>query len=189
MATYINGNAVKVGNIIRYKNEMYKVMTTVVQKPGKGPSYLQAKLRNIIQGNQTEVRFRSDEKVERVFLEQQNMEYLYEDSSGYCFMNSETYEQLNLSKDEVGDVIKFLTPNVKTQVEFLEGKPLSVLVPKVVELKIIETEPPFKGATASGSGKPAKCETGLAISVPNFIETGEVVRIDTEEGKYIERAK
>lgn len=189
MATFINGNAIRVGYIIRYKNEMYKVMTTEVQKPGKGPSYLQAKLRNILQGNQTEIRFRSDEKVERASLEQQNMEYLYQDGSGYCFMNTETYEQLTLAADEVGDALLYLTPNLKVQVEFMDGKPLGVIPPKVVELEIVETEPPMKGATASGSGKPAKCQTGLAISVPNFIEVGEVVRVDTEEGKYLERAK
>ena len=189
MAAYINGNAVKVGHIIRHKNETYKVMTTVVQKPGKGPSYLQAKLRNILQGNQMEVRFRSDEKVERIALEQQNMEFLYEDPSGYCFMNTETYEQLTLPKEDVGDAVNFLTPNLKAQIEFLDGSPINVLLPKVVELKVIETEPPLKGATASGSGKPAKCETGLSISVPNFIEVGEAVKVDTEEGKYLERAK
>ncbi len=189
MANYINGNAIKVGNIIRYKNEMYKVMTTMVQKPGKGPAYTQAKLRNIVLGNQTENRFRSDEKVEKISLEQQNMEFLYEDSSGYVFMNTETYDQLSLPKEEVGSATEYLTSNLKAQIEFFEGKPMGIILPKVVELEIVETEPPLKGATASGSGKPAKCETGLAISVPNFIEVGEVVRVDTVEGKYLERAK
>jgi len=168
---------------------MYKVMHTEVQKPGKGPSYLQAKLRNILQGNQTEIRFRSDERVERISLEQQNMEYLYEDPSGFCFMNTETYEQVTLPKEIVEEVIPYLLPNLKAQMEFLEGKPINILLPKVVDLKIVETEPALKGATVSGSGKPAKCETGLVTSVPNFIETGEVIRVDTESGKYLERAK
>lgn len=189
MATYINGNAVRVGFLIRYKNDIYRVLATEVQKPGKGPSYLQAKLRNIIQGNQTEIRFRSDERVERIAMEQHEMEFLYEDPSGYFFMNTETYDQMSLEKEVVADAVKFLTPNLKVHVEFFEGKPLNVLLPKVVDLKIVETEPPLRGATASGSGKPAKCETGLTVNVPNFIEVGEVVRVDTEEGKYLERAK
>jgi elongation factor P len=189
MATIINGNAIRVGYLIRYKNEIYRVLTTDVQKPGKGPSYLQGKLRNIIQGNQTEVRFRSDERVERIAMEQQEMEFLYEDPSGFFFMNTETYDQISLDKDTVADAVKYLTPNLKVHIEFFEGKPLNVILPKVVVLKIMETEPPMKGATASGSGKPAKCETGLTVNVPNFIEAGEVVRVDTEEGKYLERAK
>ncbi len=189
MAVYINAGQVRAGHIIKYNKQLWRVMSTEYVKPGKGGAYAQMKLRNIIQGNQTEVRLRTEEKVERAALDQVEMEYLYEDSAGQCFMNTETYEQIFLSSDLLEGIMDYLTPNMKVKVEYFEGKPLGVELPRVVELSVIETEPLMKTATVTSSPKPATLETGKVISVPKFINVGDKVRVDTVEGKYLERAK
>ena len=189
MVAYINGNGIRPGYVIKYNDKIYRVMTSEHRTPGKGRAFCQAKLRNLIDGLQTEVKFRADEQVERCSLEQKKMEYLYNDPSGYCFMNCETYEQIFLDEGLLKDRIKFLLPNTRVQIEFYEEKPLGVALPEAVELEVSDTEPPFKGATASGSGKPATLETGLIVTVPNFIEVGEKIKVSTTSGDYLERAK
>lgn len=189
MATYVNGNNVRTGYIIKYNKILYRVMVADHVTPGKGKAFMQLKLRNLLDGTQTDVRLRSDEKVERASLEQQEMEYLYNDSSGHCFMNTSNYEQIYLDEKIIGGIIKFLLPNIKVSVEFYEGNPLGVQLPETVDMKIEETAPPLKGATASGSGKPATLETGLVVTVPQFVEVGEMVRVNTSTGEYSERVK
>ena len=189
MAIFINGNSIKVGYVIKHNNNIYRVMKTGHVTPGKGKAFMQVKLRNMEDGSQTDVRFRASEKVERAVLEQIEMEYLYNDSSGYCFMNTNNYEQIYLDKNIVQDIVNFLLPNLKVFIEYHEGKPMSLKLPETVDLKVIETEPPLKGATATSSGKPATLETGLLLTVPQFIEAGETVRISTTSGEYLERAK
>ena len=157
--------------------------------PGKGRGMVQTKLRNLKTGVGFENRFNSDEKVEKAFLSQHEMVYLYNTDSDYFFMNNKSYEQISLTKDELGDNIYYLVGDVKFMVEFFDDSPVGVEPPKVVELKVVETPPNIKGATASSSGKPATLETGLVVSVPAFVETGETIRIDTTDGKYLERAK
>ena len=189
MVAYINGNGIRPGYVIKYNNKIYRVMTSEHRTPGKGRAFCQVKLRNLIDGLQTEVKFRADEQVERCSLEQMNMEYLYNDPSGHCFMNCETYEQIFLDEGLLKDRIKFLLPNTRVQIEFYEEKPLGVALPEAVELEVSDTEPPLKGATASGGGKPATLETGLVVTVPNFIEVGEKIKVSTTSGDYLERAK
>ena len=189
MASYVSGNGIRVGYVIVYNKELYRVMASEHRTPGNKRAFCQAKLRNLKNGNQTEVKFRADEEVERAELEQATMEFLYEDPSGYCFMNSETFEQIFVESAVMGDVKLYLLPNTKCRVEFHEDKAISVEPPEQVELKIVETDPPLKGATASGSGKPATLETGLVVSVPQFVENGEVVRVSTTSGDYLERVK
>ena len=189
MPTYINGNSIRPGYVIIYNKELWKVMASEHRTPGNKRAFCQAKLRNMTSGNQTEVKFRADEQVERASLEQIDMEFLYQDSSGYCFMNSETYEQLFFDESVVEGVKVYLLPNTNVVVEFHDGKPIGIQPPEIVELIVSDTEPPFKGATASGSGKPATLETGLVVTVPNFIEIGEKVRVSTTSGLYQERAK
>lgn len=189
MANYINGNAVRAGYVIKYNKILYRVMVAEHIKPGKGPAYMQVKLRNLKSETQTEVRLRSDERVERTVLEQVEMEYLYNDSSGYCFMNTANYEQIQLDGKILEGISKFLLPNIKVSVEFHEGNPVGVELPETVDMKIVETAPPLRGATATGSGKPATLETGLVVTVPQFIETGESVRVKTATEEYIERVK
>ncbi|MBI5814165.1 MAG: elongation factor P [Nitrospinae bacterium] len=189
MAVYINAGSIRVGYLIIYDKQLWRVMAAEHVKPGKGGAYAQVKLRNVIQGNQTEVRLRTEEKVERAALEQHEMEYLYEDPAGHCFMNTETYEQIFLSGDILEGTREFLLPNTKVKVEYYDGKPLGVEPPRVVELTVTETSPVMKTATITSSPKPAKLETGLSIMVPQFVATGDKVRVDTMECKYIERVK
>jgi len=189
MAVYISAGQVRVGNIIKYNNNLWRVMSTEYVKPGKGGAYAQMKLRNIIQGNQTEVRLRTEEKVERASLDQVEMEYLYEDSAGQCFMNTETYEQVFLSGGILEGVMEYVIANTKMKIEYYEGKPIGVELPRMVELEVTETDPTMKTATITSSPKPATLETGKVIAVPQFINVGDKIRVDTAEGKYLERAK
>jgi len=189
MANYISGNSIRPGYVIKYNDNLYRVMTAEHRTPGNKRAFLQAKLRNLKDGTQTEVRFRADEQIERAVLEQAEMEYLYHDPSGYCFMNCQTYEQIFFEEAFVEDAKKFLLPNSKVQIEFCDGAPIGVSFPETVDLTVTETDPPMKGATASGSGKPATLETGLVVNVPQFIQIGEVVRVSTTSGQYLERVK
>jgi elongation factor P len=179
----------RVGNIIEFEGALWRVMQVVHVTPGNWRGMVQTKLRNLKVGTQTEHRFRSEDKVERVTLEQHEMEYLFESDGRYTFMNTENYEQIELDGEVLGDAVKYLTPNSKIEVEFHEGTPLGVSLPKTVDLKIVEAAPGIKTATVSNVLKPAKTETGLVVGVPNFINEGDVVTVDTETGEYVGRAK
>jgi elongation factor P len=135
-----------------------------------------------------EHRFSSEDKVEKAMLEEVEMEYLYDDGEYYYFMNTETYEQMHLLKDLLGDATQYLIPQLKVTVEFYEGKPMAVELPATVDMTVVETEPGLKGATVSNVTKPAKLETGLVVQVPPFITEGEKIRVNTSEGTYQERA-
>jgi elongation factor P len=140
-------------------------------------------------GSIVEHRFRSEDRVEQAFLETHEMEYLYSDGTDYFFMNTETFEQIHLPLELLDDSIQYLIPNIKIQVEFYESRPIGIELPPSVELKVVSTEPALRGATVSNVNKPATLETGLVIPVPPFINEGEVIRVDTNEGKYLERVK
>tara|TARA_B100000686_G_scaffold352317_1_gene453867 strand:- start:3541 stop:4113 length:573 start_codon:yes stop_codon:yes gene_type:complete len=189
MANYINGNGIRPGHVIVHNGQLYRVLSAEHRTPGNKRAFMQVKLRNLKDSIQTEVKFRADEQVERAALEQAKMEYLYNDPSGHCFMNQETYEQVFLDDKLIGDVKAYLLPNTIVQVEFHDEKPIGVQPPETVDLTVVETEPPLKGATASGSPKPAKLETGIIVNVPQFITVGEVVRVSTTSGDYQERVK
>ena len=151
-------------------------------------AFIQAKLRNLRTGAMFEHRFRSPDPIEKINVDEVKMEYLYQDGDDYYFMNTENYEQLHLNKDILGEAVNYLTPNLQIQVEFFDGKAVGIELPQTVELKIIETEPGLKSATASSVTKPAKTETGLVVYVPPFINEGETIRVDTAEGAYLSRA-
>ena len=189
MAAYISGNGIRPGFVIVYNKELYRVMKAEHRTPGNLRAFCQAKLRSLKNGTQTEVKFRADEQIERANLEQAEMEYLYSDPAGYCFMDSQTYEQIFMDDDIIADAKQYLLPNTKVKVEFHEGKPIGLELPEIVELTVEDTEPQMKGATASGSGKPATLETGLVVTVPQFVGIGEKVRVSTTSGQYLERAK
>jgi elongation factor P len=174
---------------ILFNKEPYRVVSVQHITPGNWRGMVQTKLKHLKTGSSVENRFRSEDKLEKAHLEQHEMEYLYNDGTDYHFMNSETYEQVALSAEVLGDNTYYLIPNVKFMIEYYNGVPVGVDPPKVVELKIVETAPFMRGATAASSAKPATLETGLVVNVPAFIEAGEVVRVDTAEGKYLERAK
>jgi elongation factor P len=135
-----------------------------------------------------EHRFRSPDPIEKITVDEVQMEYLYQDGDDYYFMNTENYEQIHLKKDTLGDSVDYLTPNLQIKVEFFDGKAVGIELPQTVELTIIETEPGLKSATASSVTKPAKTETGLVVQVPPFINEGERIKVDTAEGVYLSRA-
>ncbi len=189
MAVRINAGSLKVGFHITYEGKLCRVMAMETVKPGKGGAFAQLKLRYVEQGNQTDVRLRTEEKVERAVLEQKEMEYLYEDTSGHCFMDSQTYEQEFLSPDVLGSALDYLLPNTKVSAEYYDGRLIGIELPRMVELTITDTAPVMKTATITSSPKPATLETGLVVSVPQFVESGEKIRVDTAEGKYVERVK
>jgi elongation factor P len=167
---------------------LYTVFSVSHRTPGNLRGFVQAKMRSLRSGSMTENRFSSEDKVEKAIMEQHEMEYLYDDGEYYYFMNIETYEQMHLMKDLLGDATNYLIPNLKLSVEFYEGKPISVELPPTVDMTVVETEPGLKGATVSNVTKPAKMETGLVVQVPPFITEGEKIRVNTSEGTYQERA-
>jgi len=185
----IPATQLRTGMIIKYQNELFRMSQVVHVTPGNWRGMVQTKMRKLSTGTQIENRFRSEDKVERVTLEQHDMEFLYQSGNEYHFMNTENYEQLALDDETLGDSGKFLTPNLKVSVEFYEGKPMGVELPKTVDLTVTETAPGLKSATVTNALKPATTETGLIVPVPNFIETGEVIRVDTTTGEYLSRAK
>ena len=156
-------------------------------KPGKGGAFVRTKLKNLMTGAVIERTFRSGEKADKPDLEEKEMQYLYKDDDGYQFMDMETFEQVFITADQVGESADFLKDGLELTVLYHDNKPISLELPNSVELKIIETKPGVKGDTASGGSKPAKLETGLVVQVPLFLEEGEVLRIDTRTGEYIER--
>jgi elongation factor P len=185
----IPATQLRVGMIIQHQNDLWRVMNVIHVTPGNWRGMVQTKLRNLRSGTQTEYRFRSEDRAERVTLEQQEMEYLYESDGQYHFMNTQNYEQVALADDVLGGAVKYLTPNARIQIEFHEGNPMGVSLPKTVDLKVVETAPGLKSATVTNVLKPATTETGLIVQVPNFISEGDLIRIDTETGEYLSRAK
>ena len=174
--------------VIKFNNELHSVFSMTHRTPGNLRGFVQAKMRNLRSGSMTEHRFSSEDKVEKAILDQQDMEYLYDDGEYFYFMNTENYEQMHLTRELLGDSTEYLIPNLKVSVEFYEGKPIGVELPATVEFTVVETEPGLRGATVSNVTKPAKVETGLVVQVPPFINEGEKIRVDTAEGAYMSRA-
>jgi elongation factor P len=175
------------GMVIKFNNELHSVFSVTHRTPGNLRGFVQAKMRNLRSGSMFEHRFSSEDRVERAVLEEVEMEYMYDDGEYYYFMNTETFEQTHLTKEHLGDGVEYLIPNLKVHVEYYEGKPISVELPATVDMKVIETEPALKGATVSNVNKPAKMETGLVVPVPPFVNQGDVIRVNTAEGSYVER--
>lgn len=184
----IAATQVRPGMVIKFNNELYSIFSMVHRTPGNLRGFVQVKMRSLRTGSMTEHRFSSEDRVERAVLDEYEMEYLYDDGEFYYFMNTESFEQMHLTRDILGDAVDYLIPQLKVNVEFYEGKPMSVELPPTVDMKVMETEPGLKGATVSNVTKPAKMETGLVVQVPPFISEGEMIRISTAEGTYQERA-
>jgi len=183
----VKASDIRPGNALEMDGQVWTVVNTEHVKPGKGPAYTQAKLRNIATGQHVEKRLRGSEEVQATTLDRREMEYLYSETSGAVFMDTETYEQLTVPTDLVGDALQYLKPNTVATVLCHNGNPVSLDLPASVELKITETTPGIKGATATNQLKEATCETGLKTRVPPFIKIGEVVKINTETGEYLGR--
>jgi elongation factor P len=185
----IQATALRRGMLIKKDGELFSVFSAIHKTPGNLRGFVQARLRNLRNGAMGEFRFRSVDMVEKVSLDEHEMEYLYKDANDYYFMNTETYEQTHLNEEVLGDSVLYLIPNIKIKVEFYEGNPIGIDLPASVEMVVVETEPGLKSATASNVNKPAKMETGLIVQVPPFIDIGEKIRVDTNEGKYLERVR
>ena len=183
----IQATQLKKGMCIKHENDLYRVVDAQHKTPGNLRGMVQAKIRNLKTGSISDHRFRSVDMVERAILDESQMEYLYQDGDMYHFMNNETFEQVGLSDDVLGDAVSYLTPNIKLGIEFYEGRPVGIDLPLNVVMRVVETEPAIKGASVSNVGKPAKMETGLVVQVPPFINEGDVIRVDTSTGAYVER--
>ena len=184
----INATDIRKGLIIQVDGELYSVSNFDHITPGKGRAHVQVYMKSLKQGNVIQKRFRSMDKVEDVFLEHREMEYLYQDGEDYCFMDTESYEQITLSKDIVGDSIPFIPLNMKVEISFYENKPVSVTLPASVVLKIVNTDPGVKGNTVTNVFKPATLETGLVVKVPLFVNNEESIKVDTRTGEFLSRA-
>lgn len=176
------------GMIIKHNEQLHAVFSVEHRTPGNLRAFIQAKLRNLRTGAMFEHRFRSADAIDRVIVDEVDMEFLYNDGDDYYFMNPENYEQTPLKKDTLGDAVEYLIPNLQIKVSFFDGVAVGIELPQVVELTVVETEPGLKSATASSVTKPAKLETGLIVQVPPFINEGEKIRVDTAEGAYMSRA-
>ena len=184
----ISATQLRPGMVVKFNNDLYSVFSMTHRTPGNLRGFVQARMRSLKSGTMIEHRFSSEDKVEKAMLEQHEMEYLYDDGEYFYFMNTETFEQMHLTKDTLGDGINYLIPQLKVNIEFYEGKPISVELPPSVEMTVVETEPGLKGATVSNVTKPATMDTGLVVQVPPFINQGEKIRVSTSDGSYQERA-
>lgn len=174
---------------IEIDGEPYVIVQFEFTKPGKGQALYKCKLKNMVTGVQFDKTFRSGEKFKEPDLSEQEMEYLYAEGNSYCFMNTATYEQEFLSEDQISEAKNFLKENIICNILLFEGRPIGISLPIFINLKVEKTEPWVKGDTASGDSKPATLETGHVIQVPPFIEEGELLKIDTRTGAYVERVK
>ncbi|NLW09510.1 MAG: elongation factor P [Firmicutes bacterium] len=184
----ISVNDFRTGLTIELDGELYTVVDFLHVKPGKGSAFVRSKLKNIRTGYVIEKTFNAGEKVSLARIETREMQYLYKSDADYVFMDMETYEQVSLNEELLGDGIKYLKENMEVMVQFYEGNPIGVTLPNTVELEVVETAPGFKGDTAAGGTKPAKLETGVTVNVPFFINEGDIIQVDTRTGEYLRRS-
>lgn len=184
----INVNDIKNGMTILFEDNIYTVLEFSHVKPGKGAAFVQVKLKNLRTGSIVEKRFNSGVKLEKAMVEKKNMQFLYANGDAYNFMNMETYEQIELSKDQIGEDTDFLKEDLMVDITFFQGELLGLVLPEKVEIKVAETEPAVKGNTTNNAMKDAILETGLKVKVPLFVEQGEVIIVSTKDGKYVSRA-
>lgn len=185
----ISGNAIRTGMVIRWKDDLYRVTYSMHRTPGNLRGFVQTKLKSITNGRTDEYRFASEEKVDKVDLEGRDLDYLYADGDNHVFMDPETFDQFTVEGEVLGDQARFLQPNLRMKVDFYEGRPVSVELPQKIVLKVIETTPSVKNASATNQTKPATLENGVVVQVPHFIKEGDSVLIDTQAAEYLERAR
>jgi elongation factor P len=185
----ISGNDIRPGNVIQHKGGLWVAVKTQHTQPGKGGAYMQVELKNLRDGTKLNERFRSSETVERVRLDQKSYQFLYENGPMLTLMDSETYEQVEVPRDLVGDRAAFLQDGMEITVESHEGTPLRVALPDQVTLTVEETEPTVRGQTAAASYKPARLENGVRVMVPPFVSSGDRIIVDTNEVSYVRRAE
>jgi elongation factor P len=185
----VKATQLRPGMIIRHEGDLYSIFSVDHRTPGNKRGSMQTKMRNLRNGAIVDYRFRAEETLERAIVDEVDFEYLYSDGDGHHFMNTGDFEQTTLQKDILGDAVDYLIPNMPIKLEFYDGKPIGVVLPDTVDLMVVETEPSIQKATASAVMKPAKLETGLVINVPPFVGNGDKVKVDTTEGRYIQRVQ
>ena len=185
----MRASEMKKGQTVKIDGKLYAIVDYQHVKLGKGGAVYQTKIKSLADGSIQNVRLRSDENVEEAYLDKGTYEYLYSSGSEHVLMDTTTYDQISLDDDAFGDGPKYLKPNTQLQVSMYQGKPVIVTLPNAVDLKIIDTPPEIKGATATNQNKPATLETGLVVQVPPFIKLGETIRVDTRTGEYVTRVK
>lgn len=185
----ISSNDFRNGVTIVIDGQLWTVIEFLHVKPGKGSAFVRTRLKNVKTGATVERTFRAGEKLERATVDNRDMQMLYNDADGYHFMDTESYENVTLQRDLIGDPADFLKDGMRVAVQFHDGTPIGVDLPAHVELKVEETDPGFKGDTATGTTKPAKLETGASVQVPLFVNPGDVIRIDTRDRRYIGRVQ
>ncbi len=184
----ISTNDFHTGLTIELDGEVYSIIEFQHVKPGKGAAFVRSRLKNVRSGSTTEKTFRAGEKMSRAIIERKEMEYLYNNGEEYILMDTESYEQLSLSAQQLGESTRYMKENMRLTMMVYKEESIGIELPHSVELTVVETDPGHKGDTASGGSKPAKLETGLVVQVPFFVNEGDVLRIDTRNGAYLERA-
>lgn len=187
MAT-LQATRLKKGMLVKMEQDLFRVLELQHVTPGNLRGFVRIKLRNIRSGNLADQKLRSEDMVERATLEEKEMQYLYKDGDNYYFMDTSSYEQIHISSEGLGDSVSYLKPEMTIDVEFYGEEPVGIELPQTVDLKVTDTVPGIKGATASNQIKPATTETGLVVNVPPFINTGDVIRVSTDTGEYLSRA-
>lgn len=185
----ISGNELRKGDVILFENKLWVCLSSVHRTPGNLRAFVQAVLRNLKEGNQKEVRFSATEKVDKVDVFEREMQYLYADGDTFHFMDVKNFEQIEMQKSFIGDAEVYLQPDMIIEVCFYETDPISIKLPQTMEFEVVEADPEIRGATASASKKSAKTSNGLSIQVPQFVNVGDRVKINTETGEYLERVK
>ncbi|HXD21637.1 MAG TPA: elongation factor P [Vicinamibacterales bacterium] len=187
MAT-IQATRLKKGMLVKMEQDLFRVLELQHVTPGNLRGFVRVKFRNIRSGTLSDQKLRSEDSVERATLDEREMQYLYQDGEDYYFMDTSSYEQIHINSEALGDSVNYLKPEMTIDVEFYGSEPVGIELPQTVDLKVVDTVPGIKGATASNQIKPATTETGLVVSVPPFINPGDIIRVSTETGEYLARA-
>src|SRR5438128_2677970 len=184
----IQATRLKKGMLVKIDQDLFRVLELQHVTPGNLRGFVRVKFRNIRSGTLSDQKLRSEDTMDRATLDERQMQYLYQDGDDYYFMDTSSYEQIHISSEALGDSVNYLKPEMTIQVEFYGTEPVGIELPQTVDLKVLDTVPGIKGATASNQVKPAKTETGLVVNVPPFVNTGDTVRVSTDTGEYLSRA-
>jgi len=185
----IKATLLRPGMVIQHEGDLYSVFSTEHRTPGNKRGSMQTRMKNLRTGSIIDYRFRAEEFVDRAILDEVEFEYLYSEGDDFHFMNTETYEQMQMTREELGETVYYLVPNTVVRVEFHKERAIGVDLPDTMDLKVTQTEPTIQKATASSVMKPATLETGLVVQVPPFVNEGDRIRVDTSEARYVQRVE
>jgi elongation factor P len=185
----VKATQLRPGMVVQHEGQLFTVFSVDHRTPGNKRGSMQTKLKNLRTGTMIDYRFRAEEFVDRAILDEVEFEYLYSEGDDFHFMNTETYEQMQMTRDELGETVYYLIPNTTVKIEFFEDKPIGVDLPDTMELRVVQTEPTLQKATASAVMKPATLETGLIVNVPPFVNEGDRIKVDTTEARYVQRVE